>query len=283
MHNEIKFTASRRSFKRLYSVKLRDNLFNSDDPALITKKFWAHVKYQSNSCRIPNCVTYADQVSFHPKEQAELFNTFFFNQFSEASSYGIDISYSNDSNYDIDFDHRAVRKLLSNINSNKAQGPDGIHGKILKNCAVGLAFPLTCIFKASYNSGHIPEEWKLANVVPIFKKGDKTNVENYRPISLTCLVMKIFERIVKEKLLSLTSNLLDPRQHGFLEQKSCTTNMVIYCDSLALSLNKNALSHVVYFDFAKAFDSVNHDILLQKLKECYNIDGTLKIPGKLSE
>ena len=87
--------------------------------------------------------------------------------------------------------------------------------------------------------------------------------------------MKIFERIVKEKLLSLTSNLLDPRQHGFLEQKSCTTNMVIYCDSLALSLNENVLSHVVYFDFAKAFDSVNHDILLQKLKECYNIDGTL--------
>ena len=275
LHNELKFTACRRSFKRLYSAKLRDNLFNSDDPALITKKFWAHVKYQSNSCRIPNCVTYSDQLRFHPKEQAELFNTFFFNQFSEPSSYSIDISYSNDSNYDIDFDHRAVRKLLSNINSNKAHGPDGIHGKILKNCAVGLAFPLTCIFKASYNSGHIPEEWKLANVVPIFKKGDKTNVENYRPISLTCLVMKVFERIVKEKLLSLTSDLLDPRQHGFLEQKSCTTNMVIYCDSLALSLNENVLSHVVYFDFAKAFDSVNHDILLQKLKECYNIDGIL--------
>ena len=275
LHDELKFTSSRRSFKRLYSAKLRDNLFNSDDPALITKKFWAHVKYQSNSCRIPNCVTYSDQLRFHPKEQAELFNTFFFNQFSEPSSYDIDISYVNDSNFDIDFDHRAVRKLLSNINSNKAQGPDGIHGKILKNCAVGLAFPLTCIFRASYNSGHIPEEWKLANVVPIFKKGDKASVENYRPISLTCLVMKVFERLVKEKLLSLTVDFLDPRQHGFLEQKSCTTNMVVFCDSLAMSLNENLLSHVVYFDFAKAFDSVNHDILLQKLKDLYNIDGTL--------
>ena len=275
LHDELKFTSSRRSFKRLYSAKLRDNLFNSDDPALITKKFWAHVKYQSNSCRIPNCVTYSDQVRFHPKEQAELFNTFFFNQFSEPSSYDIDISYVNDSNFDIDFDHRAVRKLLSNINSNKAQGPDGIHGKILKNCAVGLAFPLTCIFRASYNSGHIPEEWKLANVVPIFKKGDKASVENYRPISLTCLIMKVFERLVKEKLLSLTVDFLDPRQHGFLEQKSCTTNMVVFCDSLAMSLNENLLSHVVYFDFAKAFDSVNHDILLQKLKDLYNIDGTL--------
>ena len=88
--------------------------------------------------------------------------------------------------------------------------------------------------------------------------------------------MKVFERIdVKEKLLSLTFDFLDPRQHGFLEQKSCTTNMVVFCDSLAMSLNENVLSHVVYFDFAKAFDSVNHDILLQKLKDLYNIDGTL--------
>jgi hypothetical protein len=153
-----------------------------------------------------------------------LFNTFFFNQFSEPSSYNIDISYSNDSEFDIGFDHRAVRKLLSNINSNyKAHGPDGIHGKILKNYAVGLAYPLTCIFKTSYNSGRIPQQWKLANVVPIFKKGNKTSVENYRQISLTCLVMKVFEHIIKEKILFLTSDAIDNRQHGFLAQKSCTT------------------------------------------------------------
>ena len=275
LSNELKFTTSRKRFKQMYADKLRDNLFNSDDPALITKKFWAHVKYQSNSCRIPNCISYSDQLRYQPREQAELFNNFFFNQFSDPSCYNIDISYSNDSDFDIDFDHRAVRKLLSNINSNKAQGPDGIHGKILKNCAVGLAFPLTCIFRTSYNSGYIPDEWKLANVVPIFKKGDKSNVENYRPISLTCLVMKVFERLIKEKLLHLTSDLIDHRQHGFLEHKSCTTNMVGFCDSLAISLNDNIVSHVVYFDFAKAFDSVNHDILLQKLKDHYKIDGTL--------
>ena len=87
--------------------------------------------------------------------------------------------------------------------------------------------------------------------------------------------MKIFERLIKKKLLSLTSHLIDYRQHGFLEQRSCTTNMVNYCDSLSLSLNENITSHVVYFDFAKAFDSVNHDILLNKLKVMYGIDGTL--------
>ena len=275
LFDELKFVHSRKEFKKLSSSKIRDNLFNSDDPALITKKFWAHVKYQSNSCRIPNCVSYNGQLRLKPKDQAELFNKFFFDQFTDPSFYDIDIAYDGDPIYDIEFDHRSVRKLLSNINSNKAQGPDGIHGKILKNCAVGLAFPLTCIFKVSYNSGFIPNEWKLANVVPIFKKGSKADVENYRPISLTCLVMKVFERIIKDKLLALTHDLLDSRQHGFLEHKSCTTNMVLFCDSLALSLNENIVNHVIYFDFAKAFDSVNHDILLQKLKNSYGIDSIL--------
>ena len=111
--------------------------------------------------------------------------------------------------------------------------------------------------------------------MPVFKKGGKNKVENYRPISLTCLVMKAFERIIKEELLIHTSNYLDPRQHGFLSKKSCTTNMVHFCDELALSLNNNMRNDVVYFDFAKAFDSVNHDIILNKLKYMYNVDGPL--------
>ena len=108
----------------------------------------------------------------------------------------------------------------------------------------------------SYNCGYIPKEWKLANIVPVFKKGKKGNVENYRPISLTCLVMKIFERIIKDEILGHTSHNLDQRQHGFMSNKSCTTNMVHFCDSLALSLNNDKRSDVIYFDFAKAFDSV---------------------------
>ena len=145
----------------------------------------------------------------------------------------------------------------------------------MKNCAVSLAYPLSLLFKLAYNTGVIPGEWKLANVVPIHKKGAKENIENYRPISLTCLVMKIFERILKDKLLMHTSHLLNERQHGFLGNKSCTTNMVGFCDSLALSLNDCSRTDVVYFDFSKAFDSVNHDILLYKLKEFFGIDGRM--------
>ena len=134
---------------------------------------------------------------------------------------------------------------------------------------------MSCLFKIAYNSGQIPPDWKLAHVVPVHKKGSKSSVENYRPISLTSLVMKVFEKIVRDELLAKCQQKLNQNQHGFLPEKSCTTQMLSYVDSLSVSLNDNIRTDVVYFDFAKAFDSVNHDIILNKLKYEFEIDGTL--------
>ena len=151
--------------------------------------------------------------------------------------------------------------MPKSINVNKACGPDGISGKNLKNCAGSLAYPLSLLYKLSYNSGIIPQEWKLANVVPVFKKGSKNLVENYRPISLTCLVMKIFEKIIRNELMIRCSDMINPNQHGFLPDKSCTTQMITFTESIAFALNHSIRTDVVYFDFAKAFDYVNYDII----------------------
>ena len=115
----------------------------------------------------------------------------------------------------------------------------------------------------------------MANVVPVFKKGSKASVENYRPISLTCLCMKIFEKIVREEIMKRCGHPINRAQHGFLPGKSCTTQMINFMDSLAGSINAAGRSDVIYFDFAKAFDSVNHDVLLHKLKSGYGIDGVM--------
>ncbi len=90
---------------------------------------------------------------------------FFYDQFTEASHYDIDIDWATDHDFDIDFSISKIKELLSGINSNKACGPDGIHGRILKHCAVSLANPISLIFKLSYNSGSIPRVWMVANVV----------------------------------------------------------------------------------------------------------------------
>ena len=146
---------------------------------LYRKFFWKHLKSSSGSSRIPETVNYNTRFRNAPSDQAELFNEFFYNQFYDASKYDVDIDFSNDAENDIDFNFRRIRTLLNKMNVNKAAGPDGIHGKVLKNCAGSLAYPLSLVFKTSYNTGEVPNDWKLANVVPVHKKGSKASVENY--------------------------------------------------------------------------------------------------------
>ena len=272
--NYVKYANCRRSFKRLVQGKMRDNFKDEYNSNLITKKFWSYVKSKSNSHRIPDLVNLKDTYRTNPIDQAELFNKFFKDQFSEPSTYDIEIDQTNDI-FNIDFRCTRIYNILHKLNVNKAMGPDGIHGKVLKHCATSISYPLSILFNLSYTTGKIPLEWKLANVVPVHKKGCKSNVENYRPISLTCIVMKVYEKVIRDELMFRCGHLIDDRQHGFLQFRSCTTQMIGYCDSLALSLNKNTRSDVIYFDFQKAFDTVNHDLILRKLKFQYNIDGKL--------
>ena len=199
------------------------NVEDSDDSTLISTKFWKYVKSKSKSSRIPETIRYGDQFRNLPEDQANLFNKYFFEQFSQESSYDIDIDlkHSDSSLNNIKIHAFDVYPILKEINAGKAAGPDDIHGIVLKNCAVSLAIPLTIIFNTSFVTGCIPSEWKLASVVPVHKKGEKGFVDDYRPISLTCLVMKVFQRCIQKELLGKCRNLIDPRQHGFVNDKSC--------------------------------------------------------------
>ncbi|MCP4459413.1 MAG: hypothetical protein GY816_15540, partial [Cytophagales bacterium] len=261
-----KFRTCRKDFKNIMDEKLRLSVEDELDPSLISKRFWSHVKSKSKSTRIPETVRYRSRFRSNPADQATLFNEFFFDQFSTESNYNIDIDYENDVFSDLVFSSDEIFNLLRSLNPSKAAGPDGIHGMVLKRCAYSLAYPLSILFNISYATGCIPSEWKLASVVPIFKKGDKGSVENYRPISLTSLVMKVFERAIKSSMWVACKDLLDARQHGFVNDKSCTTQMIPFVNDLALAINNQSRVDIVYFDFAKAFDSVSHDLILHKLK-----------------
>ena len=212
----IKYSNCRKGFKTLMRTKMRDNLYSStEDNNLISKKFWGYVKSTSNTHRIPEIMSLDATVSSDSKTKANLFNQYFFQQFSEASNYDIDINFDNDSDFDIDYSPDRIENLLKNVNTNKAGGPDRIPGIVLKRCSRVLAEPLSIIFKVIYNTGIVPSEWKLANVVPIFKKGNKKDIKNYRPISLTSIIAKIMERIIHEEILLKTIDKIDKRQHGF--------------------------------------------------------------------
>ena len=270
------FRRFRSKFKKVMTEKMRLNVMDDSDPSLISKKFWKHVKSKSKSTRIPETIWYKNCFRNKPEDQANLFNKFFFEQFSGESRYDIDIDMnSNDQFMNLKFHELDVLLLLKDVNSSKAAGPDGIHGTVLKNCAASLAKPLTLLFNISFVTGCIPDDWKLASIVPVHKKDDKGSVENYRPISLTSLVMKVFEKCIRKELLSSCEKFLDLRQHGFINEKSCTTQLVPFTYDLAFNLNNRSKSDIIYFDFAKAFDSVSHDLILEKLKNEFRINGLM--------
>ena len=226
---------------------------------------------------LPSCINLSNinSISSDNLTKANMLKNYFYEQFSNGSSYTIDIDFTDDNLLDIDFSCTRIKSLLDNVNTNKAPGPDGIHGFVLKNCSRSLCRPFSILFKLIYNTGMIPHEWKTANITPFHKKGDKTLISNYRPISLLCLTAKIMERIIQQDLLDRCRDIINPLQHGFLSNRSCTTNLLNLTDEMATKLLHNAGTDIIYFDFAKAFDIVNHDLLLNKLKNNFNINGRL--------
>ena len=169
-----------------------------------------------------------------------------------------------------------VGKLLKQVNPYSAMGPDYIHPRILKEAADTLALPLFSLFSDSLSTGVLPAAWKEAHVTPIYKSGDHHSPASYRPISLTSIPCKILERLIKKAILThlQRNELISDSQHSFLPGRSCTTNLLLYMDSLTQARDDGLISDTIFFDFAKAFDKVPHKPLLHKL-QAYGVCGEL--------
>jgi hypothetical protein len=168
-----------------------------------------------------------------------------------------------------------ILKMLSNLKPNKAPGPDGIYPCILKELRNEIAPILQILFTKSLTSSQLPSEWLSANVAPIYKKGDKSSAINYRPISLTCICCKLMEHIVASNITKHleTQNTLFPLQHGFRANRSCETQLLMFTDELARSLQESHQIDTILLDFSKAFDKVSHEKLIYKLHS-YGIHGS---------
>ena len=165
---------------------------------------------------------------------------------------------------------------LNNLNPNKSPGPDNFHPKFLKLSSKTLALPFTLLFNKTLSEGCIPEEWKTAEVRPIFKKGDKTQPGNYRPVSLTSVICKLFESFIKKSLNEhlVNNDLLSSEQFGFVSGRNTITQLLVTINDWMSDLDNNIPVDACYMDFRKAFDAVPHQRLLSKLKG-YNISGPI--------
>ena len=175
------------------------------------------------------------------------------------------------------FDEETVRNKIHSLKISTSSGPDGLSTKFIHDHAEILSYPLAKIYNLSMESGTVPQDWREANVTPIFKnKGSKSKAENYRPISLTSIPCKIMESIIRDKVVSyLTRNrLIKDTQHGFVANRSCTTNLLQFMEIVTKIFDEGDALDIVYLDFSKAFDKVPHKRLLNKMR-ALGIEGNI--------
>ncbi|MDJ0596593.1 MAG: reverse transcriptase family protein [Pleurocapsa sp. MO_226.B13] len=211
---------------------------------------------------------------------AEMLNTGFVSVFTEENLTDVPTApqmytgSEQDKLQNINISRDDVIKEIDRLKAHKSPGPDEVFARVLKECKEEISDQLVNIFNMSVETGEVPEAWKLANVVPIFKKGDKAATGNYRPISLTSTVGKILESIITKKIREHLDrhDLINDTQHGFMKGKSCLTNLLSFYSEVYEAVDNDKVYDAVYLDFSKAFDRVPHERLIKKTR-AHGIEG----------
>ena len=244
------------------------------------KSFWNYVRSKTKARQGVSDLKRDDGTFAHTDpEKAKELNNFFASVFTRESDAGIpepELKYHGTKLEAIVITEEEVLKKLKKLNPTKSQGPDCLHPRVLKEVAEVIAKPLASLFNKSLLEGTVPEEWKIAEVTAIFKKGSTTSAGNYRPVSLTSVICKVLESIIRDQVMEFLNdnNLLSEDQHGFRSGRSCVIQLLEIMELWTEMLDEGGGIDVVYLDFRKAFDSVPHQRLLKKAR-AHGLDGNL--------
>lgn len=263
---------------------------NANNPASIWKLF----KELGASKRKDNCNVHSlkvnDMLIDSPVDIADQFNKFFVTVASKikepimTSNFDQLEQYCNEKipeNYYFsipNISHDKVEKYIKNIDITKATGLDNIGPRLLKLAAPFISYSLMYICNHSILSSNFPDKWKEGKVKPLYKNGSRDDTNNYRPISILPVISKLLEKHVHDSLMSfLTAHkLLHSTQSGFRPNHSCETALLHMINRFHEAINSNQVVGMVMVDFRKAFDLVDHTLLLKKLRHYKLSDATVQ-------
>ena len=195
------------------------------------------------------------ELLYKDKDIADALNGYFVESFTKEEVNNMPEGIHNNLNVlaNIEMEDKEVLDKLNKLKTNKAAGPNGIFPRVLKELSEIICKPLASIFRQSLETGEIPDDWKQGNIILIYKKGDRTDVGNYRPIGLTCIICKIMESIIRDKLELFieNNNILKDSQHGFRKGRSCLTNMLTFFEEATKSFDVSRAYDIVYLDLIK--------------------------------
>ena len=234
------------------------------------KHFWKYVKNKRQHNALPSVMIYNQQSSDSGGTICNMFASYFQSTFLQGSDVNLCCDeLEPDSVVDvgsIEVPEEEVFKQLKSLDISKSAGPDHVPAVLIVQCAQSLSIPLTILFRRSLETGCVPVIWKSAFITPVHKKGPKNLVENYRPISKLCLFAKCFERIVYNQLYNSLRHTFNEQQHGFLKGRSTTSNLVLCSEYISEHMSTGHQIDVLNTDYSKAFDRIDHPLLLKKLQ-----------------
>ena len=260
------------------------------DAKTAPKKFWSYVNSRTKTrSKIPSLQRKDGSVASTAAEKADALNDFFATTFTKENLSNIpEIDENGFQGVYLDtfkISPDKVLKKLRDLNPAKTPGLDGWHPLLLKNIADLIALPLSILFQKSLEEGFLPDDWLKACVTAIHKKGEKNAPNNYRPVSITSIICKLMESIVRDEIVDhmVTNKLFSKQQHGFVPFRDCMTNLLTCLEIWTEMIENGDAIDVIYTDFSKAFDSVPHQRLLRKMKSLGIVGDTLSwVKGFLS-
>ena len=247
---------------RNHCVKAESNIIS--DPS----QFWSFIQSKKASSDIPGVLSSGNQQFTTPNDIVNAFANFFMSVYNTPSNIASMSAEESTNSPHIVVNQLTRENVLNSLKKLKpklTQGPDNIPSFIIKDCAEAFAAPLCIIFNLSLKTNTFPNNWKLARIRPILKKGDPSLVDNYRAICLLSNFAKAFEMCLYEEIFAQVKSIISPLQHGFFSSRSTVTNLTSFTEFATTNLDAHQQIDTVYTDFSKAFDRLDHAILLNKL------------------